>query len=99
MGFLCENTSSPTEVKKPRPNSCMIFTNFTIWAKTHYKVILLITTCNPRNRLPKDRSPHVQNPLIKDTSKSPLDLGHTHLTFEREIKGEHLANVLLNKLI
>ena len=40
-----------------------------------------------------------RNPLIKDTSQSPLDLGHTHLTFEREIKKEQLTNVLLNKLM
>jgi len=55
MGFLRENTSSPTEVKKPQPTSCRIFTHFTIRARTHYKVTLLVTTCNPHNRLPKDR--------------------------------------------
>ena len=97
--FLHVNTSSPIEVKKPRPTSYRILTHFTIRAKTRYKVILLVTTCNPCNRLPKDRSSHVQNPLIKDMSKSPLDLGPTHLTLEREIKKDHLTNVLLNKLM
>ena len=78
-GFLCGNTSSPTEVKKSRPTSCRIFTHFTIRPKTHYKVTHLVITCNLRNHLPKDRLPHVQNLLIKDTSKSPPNLGHTHV--------------------
>jgi len=98
MRLLHGNTSSPIEVKTPDLPP-IGFSQTSLYGLKHYNVTHLVTTCNTRNRLPYDRSPHVQNPLIKDTSQSPLDLGHTHLTFEREIKKEHLTNVLLNKLM
>jgi len=98
MRFLRENTSSPTKVKN-HDLTPVGFSESSLYGLKRYNVTHFVTTCNTRNRIPKDRSPHVQNPLIKDTSQSSFDLGHTHLTFEREIKKEHLTNVVLNKLM
>ena len=98
--FLRWNISSPTEVKKPQPTSCRIFTHFTIWAKTHYKVTYLATTCNTPNCLPKDPLPHVQNPLTWRRPKVILTWTHTQLTFwKRENKMDTLLVCFSNKLV
>jgi len=71
-GFLCGNTSSPTEVWKPWPTSCRIFKLFTIRAKTRYKVTHFVTTCNPYNRLPKIDYPTSKIPWLRTRPKVHL---------------------------
>ena len=82
-GFLRGNTSSPTKLKN-HDLAPVGFSQTSLYGIKCYNVTHLLTTCGTRNSLPKDRSPHVHNPLIKEMSQSPLDLGHTHLTFERD---------------